>query len=480
MQLSTKIAYNTIIQTASKIIATLLGLVAIALITRYLGQTGFGQYTTIITFLTFFATIADLGLTLVTVQLISQPQANQEKILGNLLALRLISAIILLGIAPAISLLLPYTAIIKWGILITCSAFLFNALNQILVGLFQKNLRLDKVAIAEVASRIFLVIGFGIVVKFNYGLPGILIATVLANALSFGLHYFFSLSFTRIRLQFDYNYWRAILKKSWPLALTIILNLIYLRTDTLLLSIIPRPSSIGIIAEVGLYGAAYKVIDVLITLPFMFAGIILPIMTASWAEKNYDGFKSITQRSFDLMVIIAAPIIIGTQLVADKVMVLIAGVEFAASGAILRLLIIASGAIFFGIIFSHAIIAIDQQKKIIKAYLFTAITSVIGYLIFIPLFSYYGAAWVTIYSEVAIALAAFYLVRKYAHFMPDWQVPGKAILAALTMGGVTWILADHFNWQLPTIIVVAVTIYFLTLILFKGLKKEDLMILFNK
>jgi O-antigen/teichoic acid export membrane protein len=480
MQLSTKIAYNTIIQTASKIIATLLGLVAIALITRYLRQTGFGQYTTIITFLTFFATIADLGLTLVTVQLISQPQADQEKILGNLLALRLISAIILLGIAPAIALLLPYAAVIKWGILITCSAFLFNALNQILVGLFQKNLRLDKVAIAEVTSRIFLVIGFGIVVKFNYGLPGILIATVLANALSFGLHYFFSLSFARIRLQFDYNYWRAILKKSWPLALTIVLNLIYLRTDTLLLSIIPRPSAIGIIAEVGLYGAAYKVIDVLITLPFMFAGIILPIMTANWAEKNYDGFKSITQRSFDLMVLIAAPIIIGTQLVADKIMVLIAGADFAAAGTILRLLIIAGGAIFFGIVFSHAIIAIDQQRKIIKAYLFTAITSVIGYLIFIPLFSYYGAAWVTIYSEVAIALAAFYLVRKYAHFTPNWQVPGKAILAALTMGGVTWFLADRFSWQLLTIIVVAVVIYFLTLFLFKGLKKEDLLILFNK
>ncbi len=59
MQLSTKVAYNTIIQAFSKSISTALGLVGIAIITRYLGQTGFGEYTTIITFISFFATIAD-------------------------------------------------------------------------------------------------------------------------------------------------------------------------------------------------------------------------------------------------------------------------------------------------------------------------------------------------------------------------------------------------------------------------------------
>ena len=89
MRLSTRLAYNTIIQVISKVIATALGLVAIAIMTRYLGREGFGQYTTIVTFLSFFGIIADLGLTLVTVQMISQPKVDENKILSNLFSLSL-------------------------------------------------------------------------------------------------------------------------------------------------------------------------------------------------------------------------------------------------------------------------------------------------------------------------------------------------------------------------------------------------------
>jgi O-antigen/teichoic acid export membrane protein len=49
-----------------------------------LGQTGFGQYTTITTFLSIFAILADFGLTLVTAQMISQPNIDEKKILNNL------------------------------------------------------------------------------------------------------------------------------------------------------------------------------------------------------------------------------------------------------------------------------------------------------------------------------------------------------------------------------------------------------------
>lgn len=480
MQLSTKVAYNAIIQTVSKIIATILGLVAIAMITRYLGQTGFGQYTTVITFISFFATIADLGLTLITVQMISKPGSEVEKTIGNLMALRLVSAVALLGFAPLAVLLFPYSWEIKIGVLIAALAFLFTALGQILIGLFQKNLRMDKASFAEIVSRIMLVAGLFIAIKYNCGLYGILIVTVLANVLGFLLQYLLAIPLLKIKLQFDFVFWRKIIKKSWPLATTIILNLIYLRTDTLLLSIIPRKTEIGILAEVGLYGAAYKVIDVLITLPFMFAGIVLPILTARWAEKNKAGFELVMQKSFDAMMIIAVPLMIGTQFVASQIMTIVAGSDFAVSGQILKLLIIACGAIFFGNIFAHAVIAIDRQKNIIGAYLFAAITSVIGYLIFIPLFSYYGAAWVTIYSEVLIALASFYLVWKYGNFLPNLKVTFKALISSVIMGGATYFMLNYWQLNLMLILVLAITIYFLNLLLIGGLKKEDFLILINK
>ncbi|MBU4205153.1 flippase [Patescibacteria group bacterium] len=391
MRLSTKIAYNTIIQIVSKVISTALALAAVAIITRQLGQTGFGEYTTVVTYLSFFAIAADLGLTLITVQMISKPDIDEDYVLGNLFGLRLVSALIFLAPAPLIAVFFPYSAAMKMGIIIASFSFLFIALNQVLVGVFQKNLRMDKVSIADIVSRVFLVVGIVIVYKFNYGLLSILLVTSLSSLVNFIFHFYFSRQFTIIKLRFDFRFWQEIMIKSWPLALTITLNLIYLKTDTLLLSIVDRQSDIGILAEVGLYGAAYKVIDVLVTLPFMFAGIILPILTLSWSQGKKEEFSTVLQKSFNVMAIIAIPVSLGTQLLAKDIMTLVAGPDFSGSGKILQILILAAGMIFLGNMLAHAIIAIEKQKAVIKAYLFTAVTSVIGYLLLIPLFSFHNA-----------------------------------------------------------------------------------------
>lgn len=480
MKLATKIAYNTIIQIIGKIISTALGLVSVGMIARYLGTNGFGEYTTILTFISFFAIIADLGLTLVTVQLISQPNCDENRILGNLLGLRLVSALIFIGLAPISVFFFPYAGAIKIGVVIASLSFFFIAQNQILVGLFQKRLRMDKVSIAEVVNRFALIFMIILVIKLDSGLTGIILATVLASLINFLIHYFYSRQFVKIKLQFDFQYWKEIIQKTWPLAVTIVFNLIYLKTDTLLLSIIRRKSDIGIIAEVGLYGAAYKVIDVLITFPFMFAGIVLPVMTAAWANKDREGFKKILQKAFDVMAIIAVPLAIGTQLVATQVITLIMGNEFAMAGPILQVLIFAASCIFLGNMFAHAVIAIDKQREIISAYVFVAITSVIGYLIFIPLYSYFGAAYVTIYSELAISLASFFLVYRNTKFIPNLEVLIKSALASLVMFASIYGTYLFITSNLLLVLTIAIITYFVFLIIFRGLKKADLLVLINK
>jgi len=490
MTLAKKVALNTIVQAGSKIISTALGLITVALITRYLGPSGFGEYTTIITFISFFAIIADLGLTLVTVQLISSPRFageagapatvsseqadqstnNQDKILSNLFSLRLLSAIFFLGLAPAIIWLLPYGQEIKIGVLIATASFLFPALNQVLVGLFQKELRLDRVSIAEIASRILLFAGVFAVARFDFGLYGMLYSLIFSSALNFILLWFFSKKYAKIRLDFDKKLWLEIIKKTWPIGLTIFLNLIYLRADTLILSFLRKSS------EVGIYGASYRVIDVLITLPFIFAGIVLPILTAGW-QSNRDNFNAVLQKSFDLMILLALPVVVGTQFVGTRIMTIVAGKEFALSGEILKILVLAAGIIFIGTVFSHAVIAIDRQKKIIAAYAFVAVTALIGYLIFIPRYSYYGAAWVTIYSELAIALAAYFLVRRITGFRPKLQVAGKAFLSSLAMAFALSLLS---GLNLIFLIIVAAVLYFFCLYLLKGITREQILELISK
>lgn len=468
--LPAKIAYNTLIQFIAKIFTTLLGLAAIAVITRYLGAAGFGQYTTVVTFLSFFAVMADWGLTLVTVQMINRPDLPSEKTLNNLFSFRLVLAVLFLGLAPLAALLFPYEAAIKIAISLAVFSSLFTILNQIFVGLLQTKLWMDKAALAEIASRLVLLAGTGAAVYFKTGLNGIIIAGALASFANLALHYFFSSRFIRPRWQFDFDLWKKIISHSWPLAVTIILNLMYLRTDILVLSLLKTPR------EVGIYGAAYRVIDVATALPFMFAGVILPLLTSAWAAGEKEKFKKILLKSLEVLAILAFPLAVGTQFVAGRLMVLVAGPEFAAAGPVLKLLIWGAMFIFLGCIFSHAVIALDKQKKIILAYLFTALSSVAGYLIFIPKYSYTGAAWVTIYSEFFIAAASFWLVYRLLKFSPNFLILGKSLLASLVMGAALYFLKEI---NLFLLIAGGATVYFISLYALGGISRQDLLIFFN-
>lgn len=477
MSLPKKIAYNTIIQIISKIIATILGLFALALMTRYLGQSGFGEYTTIITFLSFFAVIGDLGLTLVTVQMISGAKEDENKILNNLFSLRLISVLIFLGLAPVVTLFLPYDQSIKIGIMIGAISFIFPALNQILVGLFQKNLKMEAVSLAEVFSRLLLVGGIYLSIQGKFGLYGILWATVASTLSSFLIHYFYSRRLTKLRFRIDFSLWRQIVTKTWPLAVTIAFNLIYLKADTLILSLLKNP------AAVGLYGAAYKIIDVLTAVPFIFAGIILPILTADWLNKKTEHFEKVLQRSFDIMAFCAIPLVVGAQFFAKPLMLLVAGRDFVAAGPILQILIVAIAAIFLGCIFAHAIIALDKQRKMIGIYAFTGFSSLAAYLIFIPRYSYFGAAGVTIYSEVLIALASIYYVWRYSGFLPKLNTFLKSLLAASLMG--VFLFFCPIIWLttvggLIAVLISAFLIYLIFILLFGGFSKEDLSLIFRR
>jgi len=468
MSLKARVAQNTIIQIAGKIVSTILGLFSIRVMADYLGPEGFGEYTTIITFLSFFAIIADLGLTLVTVSLISRKGADEEKILSNLFGLRFFSALAFLSAGPIIVFLFPYGPAIKAGVIIASLSFFFAALNQIFIGLFQKYLKMGKVSLAEVAGRVVLLAGVIIAARAGAGLNGMLLAAVISAAINLFFLYIFSRGLARIRFGFDWRIWMEIIKRSWPLALTIFFNLLYLKTDTIILSLI-RPLN-----EVGIYGAAYKVIDVLITLPFLFSGIILPILTLAWSENDKEKFGRVLQKSFNLLAILACPMAAGTFLTSKRIMGLVAGPEFTAAGDALNILILASAAVFLGNIFAHAVIAVDKQKSIIPAYVFTAASSIIGYLVFIPRYSYFGAAWVTVYSETVIALFSFYIVWKTARFFPSLKILFKSALAAAAMYFLIFPLRD-FN--LFFLMAMAAVIYFSGLYLLGGISKEDLLAL---
>jgi O-antigen/teichoic acid export membrane protein len=457
------VAYNSIVQVIGKAISMSLALGAFAIMTRYLGQEGFGYYTTIYGFLAIFGVLVDFGLQMTTAQLLADPKENEQEILGNALTIRIVASVIFLGIAPLIALTLPYPEIVKLGIAIAAFGYVFSSLVATVTAYFQKNLIIYQAVIAEVIAKIFYAVGIIGVVLFNGGLLGIVLVVCLDSILVwFILRYFASRRF-KLKLTYNKEVSKKILLYTWPIALTIALNLVYFKGDIFIMSLIRSQ------AEVGLYGAPYRVLEVLISIVFLLLGLVLPLMANAVAINNIDKLKNIIQATFDAAITGTLPMIVGGYFVGVPMMVLISGGDFAISGELIKILLLATGAIFIAAIFGYAVVALKQQKRMIKFYAANAIFSIAGYLFFIPLYSYWGAAWMTVATELVIVATAWYVLHQTINFIPNFTQTLKVMIASLIMGLGLWFL--------PTVNVIAtvlfgIIIYGISLYLVGGINKQ--------
>ncbi|MFA5051951.1 MAG: flippase [Patescibacteria group bacterium] len=464
MSYTRKIAHNTIIQIIGKTVSTIIGVVVIGMLTRYLGEGGFGQYTTIMAFLQFFGVLVDMGLYFILVKKISESGADEERISSNIFSLRLVSAIIFLGLAPIIVLWFPYPSVVKLGVLITSISFLAITLNQLLTGIFQKHLRIERVTIAEVAGRIVLLLGTYAAIRSDLSLPWIMAVVSAGSAINFIMLFIFSRKYVRWRWRWEPVIIREVIRDTWPIALSIAFNLVYFKADTIILSLFKSQ------ADVGVYGAAYKVLEVLTTFPAMFAGLILPLLAAAWAAMDRERFARVLGKAFDAMSMIALPLIVGTYFLAQPVMNVIAP-EFRDSGSLLRILIVATGIIFWGNVFGGAVFAINRQRTMMWLYLLVAIISLGGYVVFIPRYSYFGAAWMTVASELLVTISAALIVLISTHTHIIWRVFGKAIVASGIMALVLWLLnGQYWLWSL----LAGGGVYVVALYMFKAVTKETI------
>ncbi len=471
MNLTKKIAKNTVIHTTGKFGASLIGVLIAAILTRYLGVEGYGAYTTIFAYLFFFALLADLGLYIITVNELGRSKLGEEKFFNNVFTLRFITAIFLLILASIIIWWLPYSLTIKIGVIVAAVATILNLLDQIVVAFFQNKIDMKRVAIAELVGKIIL-LGLTILIVFlKGGLILLLVAIILSFIVNLGINLIYLKKFIKLRLSFNWQIWQSILKKSWPVAVTTIFSLIYFKADTLLLSILPINPTWAINNEVavGIYGAPYKILEVLIAWPAIFIGLVSPLLSKSWAKNNIEELNRIFQKAFDVLIIVIWPMIVGVLILAQPLMILVAGQAFVKSALVLQILIWAVGIIFLTHLTTYTIIALGQQRKMIKFYIMAAVLAVAAYLIFIPRYAYVGAATITVLVEFFMLITTLYVLRKRINLKISLLIFSKAMLAALVMGLVLFYL---INLNIVLLILIGIGVYLGILYLIGGINRK--------
>lgn len=471
MSIKKQLAHNTILQIIGKIFSTALGLIALGMMTRYLGTEKFGWYITTITFLQFIGILIDFGLIPVSAQMFGEAKHEKSKLFNNLFTYRFTTAFIFLALAPLISLVFPYPPEVKIAIAFSTISFFSIALNQILVGNYQTKLKMIVQVIGENIGRLALVIGLYLLINKQADFLAIMILVVFSNlayTLTMLLHTHFKEN--KIKFEFDKKIWQEITTKMWPIAISIIFNVVYLKGDTLLLSLFTNQT------EVGLYGAAYRVIDVLTQTAMMIMGLFLPLLAFSWGKEIKQEFKERWQLSFDAMMLLAVPMTVGVIMLANKIMVMIAGEEFYEAGNILKILALAIFGVYLGAIFGHTAVAINKQKQTIWIYSISAILTLIGYLIFIPKFTIYGAAYMTVFSEIFTSIGLFFIINKYIKEKLLVKTFCKIIFASFVMALTIYFLK---NLNVLLLVILGIIVYSVIILLTKAVSKETLLEIFN-
>jgi len=445
MSLPKKIAFNTIIQAIGKISSVFVVLIALGFITRYLGSEGYGDYATALAFLSFFGILSDMGLCTILAREISKDGADKKKITSNIFTLRLAADLVIFTSVPIIALFFNYSSVVKQAIAIGALAFFFASAGQVLHAIFQNELKVSRIAIAEFFGKfIFLILSICII-KFSVDKTSrsFLLAMAIANSLMLFFIVYFARKFVKFSFRADLKYWKKIMKIAIPMSLALVFNRIYFKVDTLMLSFLKGSK------DVGIYDLPYRVLEVIIFLASIFAGIVFPLLS-KYIGSNAIKFKEIFKGSQDVLILASTPILFGGFILAKPIIILLGGAEFLVSVKVFQILMFAVVIMFLNALVAHVIIAADKEKDLAKIHFVGAVLSITTNLIFIPLFTYIGASVTTIFVELIMLILGYVVVYKTVRYIPSFKIIIKSIFASICMAGVLWGLLSLKSFALTS------------------------------
>lgn len=474
-----KIAYNATFSTVAKVVDTFLAVITIAMLTRYLGPSGFGDYSIIFTFGYIFIVLADMGLYSITVREISQNEERECEIISNAFTLRMVSTALIFLIGIGAVFLFPYKIAIKIGVAIAALGFLASFSSQVLMGLFQKNLRIDKASLADLIGKIIQAALILFIIKKGYyndsssnQLLSVIAAFSISSFASFIVYVWFARKFVKFNFAWNFKIWKKMLYQGWPLAVSAILTMLYFRLNTITLSLLKGEEAVGI------FSVGYKILENLIFFPAMFAGLVMPMMSRA-AKEDIARFKDIIHKVFNALIIFLFPLIAATVILSNEIIQIIApGRSFSGSAGVLNILIFAAALIFLGTLFSNAIIALKKEKQLFKIYFWGAILNLVLNIILIPPLSYIGAAWSTLATEFLVTALMVIYLRKEIGCAPRISglpkiIAAVAVSSAIILAAEEIFIGEPSVVKLTVLLPASVIIYFGILYFLKGVKKEE-------
>jgi polysaccharide transporter, PST family len=193
-------------------------------------------------------------------------------------------------------------------------------------------------------------------------------------------------------LHWDSALAKKLIKKGFPLILSSLSVMIYMRIDQLMLG-----EMIGEKA-VGIYSAATRISEVWYFIPIAITTSISPSIYAAKNNGTREIYDKRIKQFIQLMILMAIMIAIPMTFLSDSIVVQMFGNEYIDSGQILSIHIWAGVFVFMGVASSPWFIAEKITHLALYKTLLGALTNIILNFILIPSYQGLGAAIATVIS----------------------------------------------------------------------------------
>ena len=248
-------------------------------------------------------------------------------------------------------------------------------------------------------------LGIALVLMFHE-LKALIVGVVIAEAISMILSfYIIQRQFGAFVPVFQFAAWKDFLVRSAPIAMGMIFSVLYFRLDIVMLQLMTEEK------VVGFYGAAYKLFEVAVVLSHSFMLVLFPTLVEEYHSDRAQ-FKNRFKKALAIYSLIGGGIALVLWCFSHEFIRMIYGDKFLPSADILDVL---SGAIllfFISFLLSNVLIASGREKVNTWNLVGATVLNIILNLVWIPQYGAIGAAWATLFCEIALVAILSLQVQK--------------------------------------------------------------------
>jgi O-antigen/teichoic acid export membrane protein len=406
---------------------------------RLLGRADVGAFTFLIVLTTYLDTLVDFGLNALIARDVSRGSVTASAAFRSVNLLRL--ALWFVGLPVVLLVYGPLRAQAELSSEAAVAGWLFYAallptvLAKTATGVLWSQERLDLTAAVSVLTTLVKT-ALGVVVLFaGFGVIGLAAASLATNVVTAAVLWRFSAKVIDTSMPAQAPPLGTWLREGWPLFINQLLQGLFFKIDALLL--LPLAGDVA----AGTYAAAYKVSEGAGIISSSFTLALFPRLSRQ--GQDLSGAYCMALR---VLLQIALPLAMGIALLSAPIVALVGGREYLPDSATaLAILICYLPLSYANGLTQYVLIAAGKQRLLTVAFAAALVFNLAANLLLIPRFSYVGAAWVTVASEVVLLIPFQFVAGRVTRDVSLLQEARTPVLATLLMAPVVWWLRDAIH-----------------------------------